>query len=305
MKKNNREIYSVIPYETNGNHDDIFLYNRMDLLYSEDNYAVIKKDVDGNIQLYVHLDRENNCAYAGVWLLNIDAHECEEAFKAIIKNLKVKKVYYKQCLYKIGNATATNHWKIDLPNDSDMLLNRISSRGRNALSRKRKKLSEEVGPCIFEEYTSTSVPTAIVKKYFEQKYNTMGTDYGMSENEYLLNFHVTNAYTLKCNDSILAVLFSCEQTDIVYLENLSYDTDYSKYSCGLLLYTHFLECLINKGKRCIYLGDGNQQYKSRFGSVEQKTFNGEYEIKKLHDYFMKYSGSIKRKVQTWIKKESQ
>lgn len=70
-----------------------------------------------------------------------------------------------------------------------------------------------------------------------------------------------------------AILFSCEQCSCVYVENLTYNEQYSKYSCGKALYDIFLARMIEKGKKEIFLGSGNLEYKKKYGSVEETVYH--------------------------------
>ena len=95
----------------------------------------------------------------------------------------------------------------------------------------------------------------------------------MSSDEYRKKYHVTDLYALFDNcEKPIAVLLSCEQCEGVYLENLAYDINYSKFSPGKQLYHIYLHELINKHKKALYLLGGNLSYKKRYGSIYVHTF---------------------------------
>lgn len=50
--------------------------------------------------------------------------------------------------------------------------------------------------------------------------------------------------------------------------------EFQKYSVGFQIYVFFLQRMIEKGKKNIYLGGGNYDYKKRFGSIEEIIYEG-------------------------------
>lgn len=70
----------------------------------------------------------------------------------------------------------------------------------------------------------------------------------MTAFQYINEYCVMDIYTLTGEQTLLSIVLSCEQGDYVYLENLTYDTTYGKYSPGSVLYGQFLGELIRKKK---------------------------------------------------------
>ena len=93
-------------------------------------------------------------------------------------------------------------------------------------------------------------------------------------NAYLQKYHISNIYVLYFGEDIAAILFSCEQCSNAYLENLSYDIQYSKYSPGQQIYEYAMIRLIEKKIRCIFLGGGDYDYKRKYGSIEETLYDG-------------------------------
>lgn len=91
---------------------------------------------------------------------------------------------------------------------------------------------------------------------------------------------------------------SCEQCSCVYVENLTYNEQYSKYSCGKALYDIFLARMIEKGKKEIFLGGGNLEYKKKYGSVEETV----YHCVVFRNAVIKFSYISKRKLMSLIQK---
>jgi hypothetical protein len=183
------------------------------------------------------------------------------------------------------------------------LSSRLSAKGRYNISREKKIIQKELGDFVIGEYCREEISDELIGTYFAMKEQTHGTDYHMSPKQYVQRYDVTNAYTLEIGGRVLAVLFSCEQCPNVYLENLSYLSEYAKYSPGKILYDEFLSRLIDRKKESLFLAGGDLNYKKRYGSVEMTVYDGVISrrvVKRLlHRMIMVYrniKGKIKRRV---------
>lgn len=129
---------------------------------------------------------------------------------------------------------------------------------------------------VMTEYDGAqNIPPAVVETFFSFKRKLMGREYGLSPAGYLAYYQVTNAYTWTYGERTVAIVFSCEQGQDVFLENLTYDPELEEFSPGFHLYALVLERLIQKGKAALFLGGGQQPYKSRFGGTEDACWNVE------------------------------
>ena len=70
------------------------------------------------------------------------------------------------------------------------------------------------------------------------------------------------------------MMFSCEQCPIVYLENFSFDIQYSRYSPGQQIYEYVMTRLIEKQFNSVFLAGGDYDYKRYYGSIEEKLYDG-------------------------------
>ena len=165
------------------------------------------------------------------------------------------------------------HWKVEMPPSSAELEARLSSKKRYNIKRE-KRLANEFFETEFTvvNFTSETVPDEVIEKYFDFKKKTYNIDYKMKPGEYLKSYHVTDIYVLYFGDTVGAIVCSCEQYENVYLENLTYDPEYAKYSLGAILYDEYLKKLIEKKKKSVYLGYGNYSYKALYGAVSQPVF---------------------------------
>lgn len=279
--------------------ENSFVFNRFDIIHDKD-FKVYRIEEQGNY-FNIPYYSEGKHAEIGVWKAPLS----EWAFNLLIvkifkdnKNITDIKIRYslnqfRTCLSK------TNHLYIDLKESETCILTRMKKKARYNLNRSELHLSELVEGLHFNEYVPENVPDAIMTNYFKWKQTTHGTDYGLNIDEFILKYHISNIYSLQGNGGQdIAVLFTCEQCSDVYLENLSYDSKYSKFSPGMILYVHTLQKLFDKGKKNIYLGNGNQPYKLHFNSINEVAYSGKiYRIETLkgvgklfscmHNFFLK------------------
>jgi hypothetical protein len=247
-----------------------FIYNRIDLF--SDDYEIIHV-YNSVSEFYLEIHLFNKYVELGSWMMSIDTISLNEIASFLFQRYSL--VEYLSFHNTITNKTfiTKNHFHLNLPELYKDLENRISSKGRYNINRNKKKAKERYGEFEFVEY-SGNIPKEIVLSYFQLKKETHHIDYNLSVDDYLKRYHVTNSYILYFGGNIAAILFTCEQCPIVYLENLTYDIKYSQYSPGQIIYDLLLERLISKGVKSFYLEGGNYDYKKRYGSIETVVNDG-------------------------------
>ena len=163
-----------------------------------------------------------------------------------------------------------------LPGTAEELDSRLSAKKRYNIKREKRLAREQIADYEIVSFPAAEVPLGIIKQYFVFKQSGYGIDYHMTPAEYLTKYHVSHVYTLRFIQTreIGAIVCSCEQGDNVYLENLTYNPELKKYSLGSILYDEYLKLLIQKKKRSLYLGYGQQVYKSLYGAEEHTTYTG-------------------------------
>lgn len=98
------------------------------------------------------------------------------------------------------------------------------------------------------------------------------------------------------------MILSCEQCPVVYIENLTYDTNYAKYSLGQILYDIYLKKLVEKGKKEIFLLGGDYDYKRRYHSVEETTYNDAvYRSIVSKNYLLAKNRIMKAVLEVWLR----
>ncbi len=226
-------------------------------------------------EYYVQVCFEGNKAELGLWLAPITPAVLKDVCRFIFKKYKcVETVEYRFGMIPCGKAYPTNHFRIELPDTADALMAQMTQKSRYNLRRSRRLLEERYGSIFFEEYVSSDVPKEIADTFFCLKKQSHGFVFDAPWDVYMQSHGITDIYVMKNGQTILAVLFSCEQCRIVYLENLTYDPDFSQYSPGQLLYQYYLERLIEKKRESLFLMGGNYEYKRRYGAIEDTVWFG-------------------------------
>lgn len=280
--------------------------NRFGSLYGK--YTLLELE-EGGRSLFVPLYVEGQAARLGLFLSDASSAALAELCRFVFSQFPVRRIDWDCSLAPLGRCCVrrnhpANHWKVTLPASADELWSRMSRKSRYNRRREEKNLlerlcggsplsdganpgsdgrtpdaggnSQEAGALVMTEYEgASSIPSSVVETFFSFKKKLMDRDYGLSPAGYLARYHVTNAYTWTCGDRIVAIVFSCEQGQNVFLENLTYDPELEEFSPGFHLYALVLERLIQKGKTALFLGGGQQPYKSRFGGIEDACYNVE------------------------------
>lgn len=247
-----------------------FIYNRIDL-FSKD-YIVLHVQSDHEYDLEVQLFPHH--AELGIWMMPVSSHDLEEIFQYLFK--RYKRIEYIFFYNTISDKVYLPklHYEVLLPDSPEALKQRLSAKSRNTMSRKRKKAEAEFGQITMMEYENGAITEDVISEYFAMKAKTHHRDYGMSGQAYLSKYHVSHIYVLKFGARNAAMVLTCEQCPIAYLENLTYDMELSKYSPGMMAYEMVLERLIAKGKKHFFLGGGDYDYKKKYGSVETHVKGG-------------------------------
>lgn len=248
-----------------------FIYNRTDL-FSKD-YIVLNVHNSMNDYL-VEVRLLGNHAELGVWMMRVTGEDFDEISKYIFT--RYKEIEYLSFYYAISDRVyiRENHFHVVLPESYKELEMRISAKSRYNMRRMKNLAMAEYGSVVLKEFSNEIIPSGIILTYFEMKKKTHNVDYMMTSEEYLVRYHVSNAYVLYFGNMIAAIMLTCEQCSIVYLENLTYDKSLSKYSPGMIAYDLLLESLIQKDKKAVFLGGGDYDYKRKYGSIETAVTDG-------------------------------
>lgn len=248
-----------------------FIYNRIDLFCEKFIILhVMNEKHDYQLEVQLH----DNHAELGAWMMTISKKDFDEIASFLFHNYR--NIEYISFCNVVSDKIfiANNHYHVVLPNSYEELRARISAKSRNTMSRKKKKAEMDYGKIEMVEYNNDCISDDIVSVYFDMKEKSHHINYGLAYKDYLIKYHVSNVYVLYFGNIIAAIIITCEQCAIAYLENLTYDMELSKYSPGMMAYDMVLERLISKGKTEFYLGGGDYDYKKKYDSVETAVTEG-------------------------------
>lgn len=249
-----------------------FIYNRFDLSQSDKEHELLKLTYRNNYEEYIPVYYDNDHAYLGVWRVFLAKDILRQVTQYIFCVRPVKYIHCERIL--ADEESKRKHTFTDtciiLPESIAELDNRLSKKARYNLRREKKKFSECMGEFEVKSYKISEIDQKVMDYlfdvYFLFKKNTHQRDYGLSADEYITKYYVTDIYTLECAGTVFSIVLSCEQTENVYVENLSYNSYYKEFSLGKILYGEFLRILIKKGKKSVSLGQANLDYKKHYGT---------------------------------------
>lgn len=259
------------------------IQNRFGAIYN--NYIMLLLECDNGKSFYIPVHIKNKSCNIGICLTQINENELNAIIKFIFKHYKtVNQITAEYSLNRLKGYSKNypaNNWHLSLPSTNEELWQRMSSKSKQTLRRKHNHLVEQLGSELeFEHYNiQNGIPDKLVNTYFKFKKELMNRDYNLTPQEYLHKYYVTDAYVWKVNPTsnditlYISMVFTCEQGENVYLENLSYNPTFQKESPGFLLYCKVIEELINKGKKEFFLGRKYRDYKQKFNSENTNCFD--------------------------------
>ncbi len=247
-----------------------FIYNRFDLFC--DNYIVLKAE-RGQERHIIEAHLFDNYAELGIWKLQISNDLLKEISQYLFQNYP--NIGYTRFFFcnTDGKYKAVKHFSIDFPDSTESFLQRRSSKSRHRLNKQRHQAEREIGPISFQEYKREDCPEEIIQYYNKWKERSHHISKIEAES-YFQRFHVSDIYALYLGDNLAAIMFSCEQCPIAYLENFSFDIQYSRYSPGQQIYEYVMTRLIDKQFKRVFLAGGDYDYKRYYGSIEETLYDG-------------------------------
>jgi hypothetical protein len=261
-----------------------------------DNFEIYEV-TQNNKKIYIPIHVGERYANIGVWLVDISA----QAFMMLVEKIfvdypKINKIQTRYSLNYYNGLHISNHWKVELPNNIDVFYRNLSDDTKRNIKRYPNRLMRDFGNYFIRKYSGRdNISSELVEKYFYFKRKTHNVEYDLTSRKYLADYFVTTAYSLTIDNEISSIFFSCEidEADIVWSENIAYNSELYKYSVGTILYYYFINDSINNKKKYLFLGDGKQDYKRRFNGINQLVFDG-YIIR--NSFFIKIIECLKRKI---------
>lgn len=248
-----------------------FIYNRFDLFC--ENYIILSAE-QGEERHITEARIFDNYAELGVWKMRISKELLKEI--SIFLFHKYQNIRYVRFFFceTDGMYKKVKHFSIDFPNSTEEFLQRRSSKSRHRLNKQRHQVEREIGPITFREYKKEDCPDEVIQRYNIWKERSHHIGRIEEAKSYLQKYHVSDIYVLYFGEHIAAMMFSCEQCPIVYLENFSFNIQYSRYSPGQQIYEYVMTRLIEKQFNRVFLAGGNYDYKRTYGSIEEDLYDG-------------------------------
>lgn len=278
------------------------IFNRFDLQNVQFQKLLVK---DGETCFVVQVATKGKTAELGCYLMPMNSECFEAIFNYLFANNKrLKKIVYEGAVNKFGSYKRNPQCWLELPNDIEELHGRLTSKSRYNLKREKRLIRENIGDYIIEAYTAETVPDEVMEKYFLFKSLTHKRRYGMTGKEYIEKYHVSTVYVMRTEQEILAIALSCEQCLNAYFENFSYDVKYSQFSLGSIMYDIYLENLISKGFKRVYLGSNKYEYKKKYKSESCDAYLGEAYRSRVKTQIILYLKNMYRAVRKYNKVEN-
>lgn len=251
-----------------------------------------KKDTELTVEIYERV------AILHSFLMPISFKGLNAVVKYLFKTFdkKIQVIKYDNVIYRFDTGKLIQQAVIQLPSNIEDLAKRMSSKGRYNMRRERRIIAETIGEYWIETYNGDEMPEEYIHLYFEYKKASHNREYGMTAQQYIDNQHVTTLYVMKTIDKVLAVLLSCEDNENVYFENFSYCPEYKSLSIGSVMYYMYLEELIKKNKKVLFLGNGKYDYKKRYGSMYFNTYSGKIYRLEILNLFWRYYYCLKKQM---------
>lgn len=281
-----------------------FIYNRFDLHKNCPNYEIVSIDnSNDNRNTFIEYSIKDDVIELGIWQVYLTKEEIKKLLFYISKKHKnVNIVKYRNSFITYGKYRRHNHFKIIFPDNVEELENRLSHHSLVNLRKRYNKAENELGNISFKVYSYNEIPQEIVNTFFEYKDEIYQRQYDMSAKEYLDKYHVSHCHVLYVGKEIGAIRFACEQCPIVNGENFSYNPKYKKYSLGRIIYHYHLKKMVEKKHPMMYLSGGKWEYKTHYGSIEEKVYDGTIDIKKENFDKYRLMYRIKRKLKHILKR---
>ena len=248
-----------------------FIYNRFDLFC--ENYIVLIAE-HGQEKHIIEARLFDDYAELGIWKMQISDVLLNELSKFLFQ--KYPNIGYTKFFFcnTDGKYKEVKHFSIDFPDTTGTFLQRRSSKSRHRLNKQRHQAEREIGPITYQEYKKEDCPEEIIKYYniWKEKSHHIGKI--ENTETYFQKYHISDIYVLFFGEHIAAMMFSCEQCPVAYLDNFSFDINYSRYSPGQQIYEYVMTRLIDKHYTKVFLAGGDYDYKRYYGSIEEKLYDG-------------------------------
>lgn len=262
---------------------DNCIFNRLDLSYRHGiSWLLLNNGISTNIMpVYINSGR----AWISLLQIPLNSSELGFLFKFIFSSKKeVQRISFKTTdvdpadSWKWTIENRGNAWFLALDDNYEEVLKRSSGKTRYDLRYDKKRLIKEFGDIQIKSYHICDVPIQVLELYLRLKEQQYVVPPNENTIEKLTNnpkLDITDVYALCLNSEIIAIQLNSEHGGIANLVNTTYDKKYRDFSPGRLLYVGVIGILINKNRKILYLGSGNDWYKRLFGAMKTDYWVGD------------------------------
>ena len=245
------------------------IHNRYDILYSDD-FNLLKVN---NELIPIHIN--NHTCYVGLYLRKIRKQDLDELKQYIFENNKdIYNLKFLHTYTELDGIVAKSHWHVDLPKTIEEFDKTLHSKVRYNTKWYPKKIKKDIGEYAFKKYTAENCPIYVVELFLSWEKHSHKFEWNKEPQDYLKDFGITTVYVMETDSNILAIGFTCDTGKKVFLDNFSYNYDFEKYSCGMVLYHYIIKDLIENNKETLYLLGGDLDYKKRYNGIKTLTYSG-------------------------------
>ena len=271
-----------------------FIYNRFDIIYGPkaDLIEIFYQEQIFYIPIFIKWSK----AIIGVYLTNLPSPVFDKLIEFIFENYrKVSKISIEASInnYKDSKLIQCTNYVVNLPDNFEEYINNLPRKVRYNLRRRKERLIEEIGEYEIIRYDQNAIPENLVKLYFKFKKATHKKNYMLSPRKYLKKYFVTGLYALKINKKAEGILLISQVEKNIYVENITYNRELSKYGIGIILATDLVEDAILQKCENIFWGSYGDEYKSHICNYSQITYSGDiFRQSKIRNFFNKIFKTI-------------
>lgn len=267
-------------------------FNRLDIKFEKD-FELLEINYKSQTQ-YMTIHLAPYYCQLGVYMMDLDKKVFDAVIKFIVKKFNINRFYLVQSVNGNKKLTKSGHWLLSLPETQEDFDKMFSSRTRYNRRIKRKNLEKDYD-CKFTHYKKFELDEKFFEDFLKMKRIGYEDAYkNKTPKEMLSDFYtITDVYTLTIDNKVEAyLLYSILDKDEVYQVNITYNTAYSKYGIGVMLYYYGLENLIKQKVKRLYLGSGDYDYKENSKAIRRVTYDGFFEYIPFYKKILSIQTSI-------------
>lgn len=225
-------------------------------------------------EVYVPFYKSNNVGHLGIYLRELCPSVLARIVEQIFKDEKfIPMIRYLHTTTPMPGGNKGIHWHVDLNTQISDFDAKLSKKTRYNTKWYPKKILKELGDYKID--SSENISNSDVQLLFRFKKETNDVYMADSPKSYRLANCINYKYVLSLKGRAVAIALLSKMGNNVFLDNIGYDSYYSNFSIGSVLYYSMVKDLIESEAETLFLLGGRQEYKRRFNGVLTETYSGE------------------------------